>query len=55
MTQAARASLRLLLDAPDAPPRRVVLAVEIPDERIIKITTPDDPAAVDVISRLMRW
>jgi len=48
MTQAARASLRLLLDAPDAPPRRVVLAVEIPDDRIIKITTPDDPAAVEI-------
>jgi hypothetical protein len=48
MTQAARASLRLLLDAPGAPPRRVVLAVEIPDERIIKITTPDDPAAVEI-------
>ena len=43
MIQAARASLRLLLDEPDAPPRRVVLAVEIPDERIIKIAAPDEP------------
>jgi hypothetical protein len=25
-----------------------VLAVEIPDERIIKITAPDDPAAVEI-------
>jgi hypothetical protein len=48
MTQAARASLRLLLDQPDAPPRRVVLAVEIPDERIVKIAAPDEPAAVEI-------
>jgi hypothetical protein len=48
MTQAARESLRLLLDEPDAPPRRVVLAVEIPDERIIKTSSPDDPAAVEI-------
>ena len=48
MKLAARASLRLLLEDPDAPPRRVVLAVEIPDERIIKITAPDDPAAVEI-------
>jgi hypothetical protein len=48
MIQAARASLRLLLEDPDAPPRRVVLAVEIPDERIIKITGFDDPAAVEI-------
>ena len=48
MTLAARASLRLLLTDPDAPPRRVVLAVEIPDERIIKITGFDDPAAVQI-------
>lgn len=48
MTQAARASLRMLLDQPDAPPRRVVLAVEIPDERIVKIAAPDEPAAVEI-------
>jgi hypothetical protein len=48
MTLAARASLRLLLEDPDAPPRRVVLAVEIPDERIIKVTGLDDPALVEI-------
>jgi hypothetical protein len=34
MTQAARASLRLLAADPDAPRRRVVLAADVPDERI---------------------
>lgn len=34
MTHASRASLRLLLDEPDAPRRRVVLAAEIPDAEI---------------------
>ena len=48
MMQAARASLRLLLEDPDAPPRRVVLAVEIPDERIMKLTAPDEPALVEI-------
>ena len=36
MTAAARASLRLLADAAQAPPRRVVLAAEVPDEVIAK-------------------
>lgn len=31
MAAAARASLRLLAEDPDAPPRRVVLAAEVPD------------------------
>ena len=48
MMQAARASLRLLLEDPDAPPRRVVLAVEIPDERIIKLAASDEPALVEI-------
>jgi uncharacterized protein DUF6912 len=34
MTQAARASLRLLQATPGAPPRRVVLAADIPDDQI---------------------
>jgi hypothetical protein len=34
MTQAARASLRLLAADPDAPRRRVVLAADVPDEHI---------------------
>jgi hypothetical protein len=49
MAQAARASLRLLADDPDAPPRRVVLAVEIPDERVRPVNdSAGDPAAVQV-------
>ena len=34
MLAAARASLRLLAEDPEAPPRRVVLAVELPEELI---------------------
>jgi hypothetical protein len=34
MTAAARASLRLLAEAPEAPPRRVVLAAELPDDLV---------------------
>lgn len=35
MLAAARASLRLLADDPAAPPRRVVLAVELPDTAVV--------------------
>jgi hypothetical protein len=48
MAQAARASLRRLAEDPDAPPRRVVLAVEIPDERVKAVGGSADPAAVEV-------
>jgi hypothetical protein len=34
MIDAARASLRLLAEAPDAPPRRVVLAAELPGDLV---------------------
>ena len=34
MTEAARASLRLLAADPAAPPRRVVLAAEMPAEQV---------------------
>ena len=34
MTQAARASLRMLAADPDAPRRRVVLAADVPDESL---------------------
>jgi hypothetical protein len=34
LTAAARESLRLLAGDPDAPPRRVVLAVELPDQAV---------------------
>jgi uncharacterized protein DUF6912 len=48
MAQAARASLRRLAEDPDAPPRRVVLAVEVPDERVKAVSGSADPAAVEV-------
>ena len=46
LTEAARASLRLLAADPAAPPRRVVLAAEIPTEEIRWDTRDDEPARV---------
>ena len=37
LTEAARASLRLVDADPDAPPRRVVLAAEVPDEAVTSL------------------
>ncbi|MEP7026808.1 MAG: hypothetical protein ABJB47_23970 [Actinomycetota bacterium] len=48
MAQAARGSLRLLLDDSDAPPRRVVLAVEITDAEVARGTGYEDPALVEL-------
>jgi hypothetical protein len=48
MTQAARASLRLLHADPDAPSRRVVLAAEVPDDLVTGCGGFDDPALVQV-------
>ena len=46
MLAAARESLRLLAVTPDAPPRRVVLAADVPDADVTWIAYDDDPAAV---------
>jgi Family of unknown function (DUF6912) len=46
LTQAARASLRLLLADPQAPGRRVVLAAELPEEQVVGIAGFDEPALV---------
>jgi hypothetical protein len=46
LTEAARASLRLLAADPAAPPRRVVLAVDIPAEQIRWDARPGEPARV---------
>ncbi len=46
MTGAARASLRLLGQHPAAPPRRVVLAAEIPAEQVMLDGSDDEPARV---------
>jgi len=46
MTEAARASLRMLAQDPAAPPRRVVLAVEIPAEQVKLDARDKEPARV---------
>ena len=48
MTQAARASLRLLAADPDAPRRRVVLAADVPDEHIGGGGDFSEPTVVEV-------
>jgi hypothetical protein len=45
LTQAARASLRLLAADPQAPPRRVVLAAEV-DDSLVTATQAENPAEV---------
>jgi hypothetical protein len=46
LTEAARASLRLLAEDPAAPPRRVVLAAEIPPGQVRPDTRDKEPARV---------
>jgi hypothetical protein len=48
LLHAARASLRLLREEPSAPRRRVVLAVELPDDIVLASTGFDEPALVEV-------
>ena len=48
MAQAARESLRLLADDPQAPRRRVVLAADVPDEQISHNGGFDEPTLVEV-------
>jgi hypothetical protein len=48
LTEAARASLRMLADDPAAPPRRVVLAAEIPPEHVKPDPHQGEPARVTV-------
>jgi hypothetical protein len=50
LTVAARASLRLLAADEEAPPRRVALAAEVPDEQVSMGGDPDDPAAVLIVA-----
>jgi hypothetical protein len=46
LTEAARASLRLLASDPDAPSRRVVLAADIPSEQVRPDPREHEPARV---------
>jgi hypothetical protein len=48
LLHAARASLRLLHSDPSAPRRRVVLAVDVPQEQLVGGTGFDEPALVEV-------
>jgi hypothetical protein len=48
MAQAARESLRLLADDPQAPRRRVVLAADVPGEQISHDGGFDEPTLVEV-------
>ena len=50
LLEAARGSLRLLAEQPDAPPRRVVLAAEVAEDDLGK--APGHPAAVQVLSAI---
>jgi len=50
LTEAARASLRLLASDPAAPPRRVVLAAEIPAEHVKPDPHDGEPARVAIKS-----
>jgi hypothetical protein len=46
LTEAARASLRLLAQDPSGPPRRVVLAADIPADQVKLDATDQEPAKV---------
>ncbi len=48
MAVAARASLRLLAADAGAPPRRVALAADVPDEQVSSCGDPGEPAAVRI-------
>jgi hypothetical protein len=48
MTQAARASLRLLLCDPAAPSRRVVLAADVPEQQVTAKAGFDEPGLVEI-------
>ena len=52
LTEAARASLRLLADDPAAPPRRVVLAAEIPADQVKLDARTREPARVLVTAAI---
>jgi hypothetical protein len=53
MMHAARRALRLLAADPDAPRRRVVLAAEIPAERVTANVADNDPAQVAILGPVL--
>ncbi len=48
LTQAAKASLWLLLADPQAPPRRVVIAADVADKSVAEVGGFDEPALVKI-------
>jgi hypothetical protein len=48
LTQAAKASLRLLAADPQAPPRRVVIAADVAEKLVAEVGGFDDPALVKI-------
>jgi hypothetical protein len=48
MMHAARESLRLLATDIDAPPRRVVLAVDVPDQQVVAGAGFEEPGLVEI-------
>ena len=54
MLTAARRSLRLLADDPDAPRRRAVLAADVPDREVSWDPYDDEPAAVVLATAVPR-
>ncbi|MFL6114699.1 MAG: DUF6912 family protein [Catenulispora sp.] len=56
MTDAARASLRLLVDAPEAVRRRVVVAAEVPDGQAAPVLDGAEPGLVTVTAEVpLAW
>lgn len=56
LTDAARASLRLLSDTPEAPRRRVVIAAEVPDAHAAPILDGPEPGLVRVTAEIpLSW
>src|SRR5579859_2948779 len=56
MTDAARASLRLLADTPEAPRRRVVVAAEVPDQHAVPVLDAGEPGLVRVSAEVpLAW
>jgi hypothetical protein len=56
LTDAARASLHLLVDSPEAPRRRVVIAAEVPDAQAVPMHDPSQPGLVRVTSEVpLSW
>jgi hypothetical protein len=50
MMHAARASLRLLVEDPQAPRRRVVLAADVPDQQVGTTAGFDEPTVVEILA-----